>query len=231
MADGRDDVVHGHGPDERIRLVVAQQVGGHPVGHPQGPGEERAVGLLHHDEPAVHQRSGGAQPGTPAAGRAQGAAQLEGEPDAGPPAGDVVVQVAVQALELRVEVGRQGHEQDLGVEGGEVEGPGQAAEAEVGSAGLGGVGTCFDPVQQLDGGHQLVRVAGGTLVGEQRQPGPGQQPVDLRVGGVQAAKRSPGSGSSLRRRPTATLIRSSTTARRPSRWPIEASRSILLLLV
>ena len=132
---------------------------------------------------------GGTKAGTAAAGRVEGAAQLEGEPDAGPAAGDVVVQVAVQALELGVEVGGQGDEQDLDVEGDEVEGAGEAAEAQVGTTGFGGVGAGLDCGEQLDGGQQLVvGPARGTLtlVGEERQPRPGQQPVDLGVGGVQA---------------------------------------------
>ena len=224
VADGGVDVGHGHGQDQRIRLVVAQQVGGHPVGHPQGPGEERAVGLLHDDEPAVDQRPGGAKPGTAAAGRVEGAAQLEGEPDAGPAAGDVVVQVAVQALELRVEVGGQGDEQDLGVEGGEVEGPGEAAEAQVGTAGFGGVGAGLDGGEQLDGGQQLVvGPPAGPWSGRSGSRVPASSLSTSESGAYRPRKRSPGSGSSLRRRPTATRTRSSTTARRPSRWPIEAA--------
>ena len=118
----------------------------------------------------------------------EGAAQLEGEPDAGPAAGHVVVQVAVQPLELRVEVGGQGDEQDLGVERGQVEGPGHPPEAKVRTGGLGAVGGGLDRGQQLVGRQQLVggaRLSGGS-VGEERQPGAGEQPVDLRVGGVQA---------------------------------------------
>ena len=78
--------------------------------------EERTVLVLDDHQPALDQRGGGTEAAAAAAGRPQRAAQLEGQPDAGPAAGDVVVQVPVEALEPGVEVGRQRHQQELGVE-------------------------------------------------------------------------------------------------------------------
>ena len=66
--------------------------------------------------------------------------QLEGQADAGPAPRDVVVEVAVEPLEARVEVRSQGDEEELHVERLEVEGPGEPAEPQLGAGRLRGVG-------------------------------------------------------------------------------------------
>ena len=191
VADPGVDVGHGDGAEEGVGGVVAEQVGDDPVGNPQGPGEEGPVLVLDHHQPALHQRGGGAEPAAAAAGRSEGAAQLQGQADAGPAAGDVVVQVPVEALEPGVDVGGEGHQEEVGVEVGEVEGEGQAAEAQVGARGLGDVGG------GLDRGQQGLRAAAAVAVAvgrEERQAGPGQEPVDLGVGRVEAPEAVVGIG-------------------------------------
>ena len=86
--------------DHRVGGEVAEQVTGDPIGHPQRPGEEGAVSVLHHQEPAGDER-GRTVRGGRGRGRRHAAlpAQLEGQAGAGPAAGHVVVEIAVEALE------------------------------------------------------------------------------------------------------------------------------------
>ena len=222
------DLGHGDRQDERVRLVVAEEVGGDPVGHPQGPAEERAVGVLDDHEPAVHQGPGRPQPGPAAAGRLQRAAELEGEADAGPPAGDVVVQIPVQALEPGVEIGAIATSRisvSSGVRPNERtrrrrrrsdppawprRHPLRRWTAAQRRQQLAGPGSSTVPGSSPVPGSSRCRAGLAVAVGvgapraarEQRQPGAGQRLSTSESGAYRPRKRSPGSGSSLRLRAT-----------------------------
>ena len=141
----------------------------HPVGHPQRSGQEGTVAVLHQDQGSLDQRTAR---GEPVAGQRAGrgkAAQLEAEADRSPPPADVVLQVAVEALEARVSVGRQGDQEQLQVELIELEAAGQASQPEVGARLLGPVGLLL----HLSEGGLRLRIGG-------RRPGrPLQQPLDV----------------------------------------------------
>ena len=102
-----------------------------------------------------------------------GGADLQRQADRGPAPGDVVVEVAVEPLEARVEVRDERGEQDLDVEVGQPARALQLAEPGRGPGGRTGL---------LDLAHRLVvaRRAGGA--GR-------EQPVDVVVGQVEPAER------------------------------------------
>ncbi len=164
--------------DGRIGLVRAEQVGRHPVGHPQRPGQERAVELLELDQSARPQGAPLIQPVAAVPVGGEDAGQPESEPDAHPAAGDVVVEVAVVALEAVVDVGRHRRQEQLDVEVIELEALGELAQAEPGAARLGGIGRRFHVDPPLAGdvlGHPHPLVA--------------EQGVDLLVAQVEAEER------------------------------------------
>ena len=163
----------------RVGPVVAEQMGRHPVRHSKRSGQERSFRFLDQHQVGHHERSVGHQPG-PGSGRPRRSArQLEPEADGGPTAGHVVVQVAVQAFEADVEVGSQGDEQEVHVEGVEAAGPGQSAQPQFGPAILYLVGLVLD------------RLEGGSVVplDQTRCRPAGEQLLDVLVRDVQAAER------------------------------------------
>ena len=93
----------------RVRVVVAEQVRDDPVGHPQPARQERALRVL-------DGTSRSARPAAPrgAAGRAASGEATETPPiasasaDRGAAPGDVVVEVAVEPLEARVQLRDEG---------------------------------------------------------------------------------------------------------------------------
>ena len=119
------------------------------------------------------------------------------------------MQVGVEALEARVEVWHQRHEQDLRVDGLEPKGLREPAQAQLVSRRGCLVGGRLDPCEQL---------AARMLAYVRR---PCEQPVDVLVRDVEAAERIVrvfvGFAS-----PTTKRTRSSTTAQRPRRWVSEA---------
>ena len=123
--------------------------------------------------------------------RASGrAAQPEGEPDARAAAGDVVVEVAVEALEAGVDVGRHRHQQQLDVEGVQAERarerrrarsrPGSAASA-----------VALRGLAQLAGGRRSA----ARRTQRSRARSLAQQLVDRRLAQVEPEERVVGSGS------------------------------------
>jgi hypothetical protein len=172
--DGGDEQVG----DDGVGDVAAEQVRGHAVRHPQGPGQERPVGILDLDEAGGDERAAGPEPvAGPGVGGVQ-SAELEREPDAGPPPGHVVVEVAVEPLEPVVDVGGDGHEEEVLV---------GAVEAAV---------TCErdqaqDGPGRLRGGPDLVAAApylGGGRRGRGAGERLGQHAVDVLVADVEAAE-------------------------------------------
>ncbi len=162
--------------DRGVRAVVAEQVRGDPVGHPQGPGEEGPVVLLDGEQPVPAQRPGRRDPG-PRRGRGRrDAAHREREAHRGPAPGHVVVEVAVEPLEAGVEVGGERDEEQFDVELGEPGGALQPAQPGAPAGGLGG------GLGRLGGGGSGpvgVRLAGGWR----------EEPVDVLLGQVQPAER------------------------------------------
>ena len=104
---------------------------GDPVRHPERARQERPVGVLDEQQPARDERRGRAEARARdrRAAPPAGSAQLERETDARPPPRDVVVEVAVQPLEPRVEVRREGDEEQLDVERRRARRSGRAAAA------------------------------------------------------------------------------------------------------
>ena len=185
---------------------------GDPVGHPQRAGQEGTVGLLDQDQPGGGQRRVG-EKSAPGPGRPRRRpAQLEAQADGGPAAGHVIVEVAVQALEAAVEVGRQGDQQQIHVEIVEPGPLGQAAQPDRRSGRLdpggrilqdgqvGGVG----PLDRPSDGRR--RPAGGRRA-RQRGTGPrkgssGRRVVPAAVGdqGPDPASRRSEAGQQVGRR-------------------------------
>jgi hypothetical protein len=91
-------------------------VGGNAVGDAERPGQERAVAILHDEQTTGDERGKRTEPRPAGAGSLAHAGQLKGEADARPSPGDVVVEIAVEALEPGVEIGRQGDEEKLDVQ-------------------------------------------------------------------------------------------------------------------
>ncbi len=116
-----------------------------------------------------------------AVGRRRRAAQLDREADARAPPRDVVVEVAVQPLEPRVEVGGEGDQQQLGVHGLERERPGELAQPQARALRLRRLRARLE--RRAEPGRRLVG-----LRRHQRPARPVQQPVHLLVGDVQAAE-------------------------------------------
>jgi len=99
-----------------------------PVRYPQRPGQERPVGILDDQDPDVDQRRARRQP-CPGGGLGErDSGELQREADRGPAAADVVVEVAVEALQPRVEVGRERGHQQVDVQRGETGGAGEPAQ-------------------------------------------------------------------------------------------------------
>ncbi len=121
----------GHPGERTVRLVVAEQMGRHPVRHAQGAGEQRALRLGDLQEAAGDQRGpyGEAEAARPGPGQS---AQFEGQPDGRPAAGQVVVEVAVELFEAGVEVGGEGHQQDVEVHREQPEGVDEPGEPRTG---------------------------------------------------------------------------------------------------
>jgi hypothetical protein len=107
---------HLEGRHERIGRVVADEVAGDAVRHAERTCQERSVDILDDQEPARDERPRRPEPRPAGARRAACTDQLQGKADARPAARDVIVEVAVQPLEARVEVRRQRDEQELHVE-------------------------------------------------------------------------------------------------------------------
>ncbi len=156
-----------------------------PVGDPQGAGEEGALRLLDLDQAAGDERAAATE--APPGGRVGrgGAAQLERQADLGAAAGDVVVEVGIEALEARVQVGRERDQQQVEVERVEAEAARQPAQAQFGAGPLGA------PGGHLDRGGRRGRD------GRRARRSGVEQPVDLLVGEVEAAEGVVGTGVGL----------------------------------
>ena len=147
------------------------------------PCQERPVGLLDHHQPAGDQSRGGSE-SRPLDGGRVGArvaerAQLERKTRASPTSRDVVVQVRVEPLEARVEVGRQSDDQDLDVKPIELEARREPPQPEIRPVGVGEVRA------GLDAGQRLLELRRRTGVDPH---GTGEQLIDLRLRDVQAAE-------------------------------------------
>ena len=103
-----------------IGVVVSEQVHRDPVRDAQRASEERPFAVLEEEEAAGDEGTGGKTVAREC-GVEPGAGELECEPDAGATARHVVVEVAVEALEARVDVGGEGDEQQVHVDGLELE--------------------------------------------------------------------------------------------------------------
>jgi hypothetical protein len=152
--------------------VIAEQVGGDPIGHPERPGQERSIRLLDEDQAAGHERRRGIQPAPLAVQSGGAGTQFQGQAGARPAARDVVVEVRVEALEANVEIGREGHEEHFEIGVVKFEGPREAAQPEPGTGGLGEIRAGFYP---RDGRGELGQ-------GARVQPGgPGQELINLGI--------------------------------------------------
>ena len=169
--------------DHRVRGVVAQEVRRHAVRHPQRPCERRAVRVLDDQQAARDQgrERAEAAPGGAGAGTDPRAAQLEGESDARAPSRDVVVEISVQALEPRVEVRCEGHQEQLQVDGLQAVRRDQLPEPDRDAAAL-GLGRLRIQLDQLRRGGEVGGLRDEALLR------PRQQDVDLGLGDVQAAE-------------------------------------------
>ena len=108
--------------EQRIGFVAPEKVVHHPVGDPQGPAQHGPVIVFDRHEAPTYEGGGAGQPATrPAIGHPR-ATEFEGQAHAGSAPHYVVVEVAVQLLEGRVEVGSQPDQQQVHIEGFEVEG-------------------------------------------------------------------------------------------------------------
>ena len=218
VADLGRDRVDAEGLDRRVRRVVAEEMGGDPVRDPQRPRQERPIGVLDDDQPAGDERAQRpqARPAWPGAGTRPGAAQLERQPGARPPPRDVVVEVAVEPLEPRIEVRSERDEEQLDVVRVQPERSREPAQPEVRAGALGGVSVAFHRRERR--GRRRVDV-----LGTQRPPGPARRPSTWASEMYRPRKRSFGSASSARRRSTAARTRASTSSRRAKRYASEAS--------
>ena len=165
--------------------VVAEQVGGDPVGHAQRAGQERPVGVLD-DQRGRRRRAG--RPGRAASAPCRGRPRARGRrrqsssarPGARPAARDVVVEVAVEALEARLEVGRQGDEEQLDVEAVRPKPRARRRRRMVAPA------SSAASAQRLEVGRGRVRLPSGGGATGAAGGGPVEQAVDLGLRDVQA---------------------------------------------
>ncbi len=160
-----------------VRAVVAQQVGGDPVGHAQGPGQQRPLRVLDLHQATGDQRAGAAEALVRRGAGRRDQTKLQCQPDARPPAADVVVQVSVEALEARVDVRRQRHQQQLHVDRLQPEAAGQFPQPH----------RLPPPVRPVRGRLDLGEPRGGQRVGRRRLA-QAQQPGDLLLGQVEPAE-------------------------------------------
>ena len=183
VADRRRNGVDEQVDDRGVGLIVAEQMRSDSVGDAQRAREERPVPVLHQHDPAGDERAVRPEPDALDAARHAGARarQLDGEARAGPAARDVVVEVAVQPLEARVEIRRERDQQQLDVVRVQLERASEAAQPDIATCGLRFVGR---PVEGREGVHRR----GGPRLLDQPDARAGKQAVDLGVGDVQATE-------------------------------------------
>ncbi len=116
-----------HAGEPGVGPGVAEEVRGDPVGDHQDAGQRRAFRLGDLHQAARDQGRRGGEP-EPAGRRAGEPAQLQGEPDGGPAARQVVVEVAVEPLEPRVQIGCHRDQEQVHVQRRQPEPPGQPGQ-------------------------------------------------------------------------------------------------------
>ena len=161
----------------RVGGVVAEQVRGDPVRHPQRPGQERPVGVVDLHQRPVDQRRAGQQPRPGRRRRRRDVGQRQRQTDRRAPPGDVVVEVAVEPLEPAVQVGHQRDHQQFDVELGQ---SGVGARA-------GAAGSTRRPAIAASASASTASRAAQSGRGGCR--GGGEQLVDDLLGEVQPAER------------------------------------------
>ena len=202
--------------DDRVRAVVAEQVRGDAVGHAQRPREQRPVGVLHEQQP-VRRRAARAGRGARAIGApsaaAVRAAQLERQADARAPPRDVVVEIAVEPLEARVEVRGERDQQQLDVHRLERERPREVAQPEVAPSASAAVRARLE--RRAERGRRRVRppAAPAAPAGRRAARPPARRRCTGRGSGRRGRGRPPAAG---RRRP-ARAPRAATGARAGAR--------------
>ena len=147
---GRRDIDQ-HWLQDCVRRVGTEHVGRHAIGDAERPGEERSLRFLHVEQAGCDEAATLLDASPAGRARRGDAAQSERQPDADAAAGDVVVEVAVVALEAVVDVGRHRREEDAEVELVEVEARGSGAQPERGARGCGLVGHALDLDPTLTG--------------------------------------------------------------------------------
>ena len=121
----------------------------HAVRDAQRPRQHRPFVLFDLHQVLVYQGSARRET-APCIGAARWqTAQLEPESDAGAAPGDVILQIAVEALEARVDVRGHRDQEQLDVDFVQIEGAGQAAQPKVGTDLLGGVSRGLGLVARL----------------------------------------------------------------------------------
>jgi hypothetical protein len=150
-------------------------MGSHPIRHPERASEERTLGILDQYEAPGYKRRGRSEVVAFTAETEFARRELQGQPDACSASRHVVVEVGIQALEARVEIRSECHDQDLDICGLERERPDEATQSEVCSRLLIEFGSPLDP---CDGrGEPTDRIG---LQTERAT----EEPVDVGIGNV-----------------------------------------------
>ena len=195
--------------EQRVGGVVGEEVGDDPVRHAQGPGQHRSVRVLHEEQARADERRERAEPRPRGRVRraSRAAAQLQREADARAAARHVVVEVAVEPLEPRVEVRGERDEEQLDVHGVERERPREVPQADrrAGGLRLGGVG--LEDLQPGRGGEGRARRGPAAPA----RPRAARRPGRRRCRGRGTGPRGPGRWSAGGRRPPRTRASSSAS--------------------
>src|SRR5689334_13179518 len=134
-----------------VKPIVAEKKGCDAIRDAQRTAEERTVWIVDLKQPTADQRAR-ARKARPVVryGRRQ-ARQLKGQADRCSAPADIVVEVAIKALKARIDVRRQGDQQELDIEAVEAECPSQAAKRKPCVGSIDGVGP------RLDSSYLLVQ--------------------------------------------------------------------------
>src|SRR2546429_695838 len=156
--------------------------------HPQRRGQHRPFVLFDRHQIFTHQWSARRET-APSVGAARWqTAQFQPESDAGTAPGDIILQIAVQALKTRVDIRGHRDQDQFDVDFVQTEIAGQAAQAEVGTVSLGGVRRGLDLFARFRGAG--VRCCWDRFLRQQsvdmtlRDVEPAKSIVRFRIGGT-----------------------------------------------
>ncbi len=163
--------------DDRIDPIASEQMPRHPVGDAERSRQKRPLAILDQDEVVVDERRAGRKAAPRVGASRRQTTELDTEPDAGSTTGDIVLQVAVEALEAGIDIGRHGDEQQLHVDRLQAKARGQAPQSELRTLAFRRISSRLD----------FCQASLGLSIGCHRLPS-GEQPVDVRRGDVEPAK-------------------------------------------